>query len=166
MYESIIFRFFSITSYYKIASIVPILYSRPLLVIYFIYSTVERDLALASYTVCVLTLLQSCPTLCNLMDCSLLGSLCPWDSLSKNAGVGSLLWGIFLTQGLNSRASLVAQMVKCLPTIWETWVRSLGQEDPLKKEMATHSSIHAWKIPWTEEPGGLQSMGLQRVRHD
>ena len=48
----------------------------------------------------------------------------------------------------------------------ETWVRSLGQEDPLEKEVATHSSILAWRIPWTEEPGGLQSMGSQRVRHD
>ena len=48
----------------------------------------------------------------------------------------------------------------------ETWVQSLGQEDPLEKEMATHSSIHAWKIPWTEEPGGLQSMGSQRVGQD
>ena len=63
-------------------------------------------------------------------------------------------------------ASLVAQTVKRLPTMWETRVRPLGREDPLEKEMATHSSIHAWKIPWTEEPGGLQSMGLQRVRHD
>ena len=57
--------------------------------------------------------------------------------------------------------SLVAQMVKRLPTMRETWVQSLGQEDPLEKEMATHSSILAWKIPWTEEPGRLQSMGLQ-----
>ena len=48
----------------------------------------------------------------------------------------------------------------------ETWVRSLGQEDPLEEEMATHSSILAWEMPWTEEPGGLQSMGLQRVGHD
>ena len=60
----------------------------------------------------------------------------------------------------------MAQKVKRLPTMWETWVRSLGQEDPLEKEMATHSSTLAGKIPWTEEPGGLQSMGLQRVRHD
>ena len=52
-------------------------------------------------------------------------------------------------------------MVKRLPTTWETWVQSLGQEDPLEKEMATHSSILAWKIPWTEEPGRLQFMGLQ-----
>ena len=56
-------------------------------------------------------------------------------------------------------ASLLAQRVKCLPTMWETWVRSLGREDPLEKEMATHPSILAWKIPWTEELGGLQSMG-------
>ena len=64
------------------------------------------------------------------------------------------------------RASLVVQMVKNMPTIRETQVRSLGGEDPLEKEMAAHSSILAWKIPWTEEPGGLQSMGSQRVRHD
>ena len=62
--------------------------------------------------------------------------------------------------------SLVAQMVKHLPTIQETWVQYLGQEDLLEKEMATHSSLHAWKIPWMEEPGGLQSMGSQRVGHD
>ena len=64
-----------------------------------------------------------------------------------------------------SRASLVAQAVKNLPAMQETQVQSLGQEDPLEKQMATHSSILAWRIPWTEEPGGLQSMGLQRVRH-
>ena len=57
-------------------------------------------------------------------------------------------------------------MVKNLPAMQEAWVRSLGQEDPLEKEMATHSSVLAWKIPWTDEPGGLQSMGSQRVRHD
>ena len=64
------------------------------------------------------------------------------------------------------RASLVAQMVKRLPTMRETWLRSLGREDPLEKEMATHSSILAWKIPWTEDPGRLQSMGSQRVGHN
>ena len=63
-------------------------------------------------------------------------------------------------------AFLVAQMVKCLPIMRETWVQSLGQKDLLEKEMATHSNILAWKIPWTEEPGGLQSKGLQRVGHD
>ena len=65
-----------------------------------------------------------------------------------------------------SFTSLVAQMVKRLPAMRETRVRSLGWEDPLEKEMATHSSILAWRIPQTEEPGGLQSMGSQKVRHD
>ena len=59
------------------------------------------------------------------------------------------------------RASLVAQLVKNLPAMQEIWVRSLGWEDPLEKEMATHSSILVWEIPWTEEPGGLQFMGSQ-----
>ena len=63
-------------------------------------------------------------------------------------------------------ASLLAQTVKRLPTMWEAWVKSLGREDLLEKEMTTHSSILAWKIPWTEDPGRLQFMGLQRVRHD
>ena len=58
----------------------------------------------------------------------------------------------------------MAQTVKNLPAMWETWVRSLGREDPLDKGMATHSSILAWRTPWTEEPGGLQSLGSQRVR--
>ena len=57
-------------------------------------------------------------------------------------------------------------MVKCLPTMQETQVQSLGQEGPLEKEMSTHSSTLAWKIPWTEERGGLRSIGLQRVRND
>ena len=60
----------------------------------------------------------------------------------------------------------MAQVVKYLPAVQETRVRSLGQEDPLEKGMATHSSILAWRVPWTEEQGGLQSMGLQRVRQD
>ena len=61
---------------------------------------------------------------------------------------------------------MVAQMVKHLPTMWETQVQSLGWEDPLEKEMATHSSTLAWKIPWMEDCGRLQSMGLQRIGHD
>ena len=65
-----------------------------------------------------------------------------------------------------NKASLVAQWVKHLPIMRETRVWSLGWEDPLEKEMATHSSTLAWKIPWTEKPGRLQSMGLQRVGHD
>ena len=64
------------------------------------------------------------------------------------------------------RTSLVAQLVKLLPAVQETRVQSLGWEDPLEKEIATHSSILAWKISQTEEPGVLQSMGLQRVGHD
>ena len=63
-------------------------------------------------------------------------------------------------------ATKVAQTVKRLSTMRETWVRSLGQEDPLEKEMAIHSNAIAWKIPWTEEPDRLQSMGSQRVGHD
>jgi len=63
-------------------------------------------------------------------------------------------------------ASLVSQAAKNLPAVQEIWVRPLGGEDPLEKGMATHSSILAWEILWTEEPGGLQSMGLQRVGHN
>ena len=63
-------------------------------------------------------------------------------------------------------AFLVAQRIKHLPVMQKTWVQSLGWEDSLEKEMATHSSILAWRIPWTEEPSKLQSVGLQRVRHD
>ena len=62
--------------------------------------------------------------------------------------------------------SLVAQMVKNLSAMQETWIQSLGREDPLEKEMAIHSSTVAWKIPWTDEPGRLQSMGSQRVGHN
>ena len=68
--------------------------------------------------------------------------------------------------GHDLATSLVAQRVKRLPAMRETWVwKDLGQEDPLEKEMSTHSSIFAWRITWMEEPGGLKSTGLQRVRH-
>ena len=67
---------------------------------------------------------------------------------------------------LEAGASLVAERLKCLPPMWETWVRSLGREDPLEKEMVTYSSIPVWNIPWMEEPGRLQSMGSLRVGHD
>ena len=67
---------------------------------------------------------------------------------------------------IEGRASLVAQRVKHLPAMRETWVRSLGWEDPLEKERATHSRTLAWKIPWTEKSGRLQSMGSQRAGHD
>ena len=74
--------------------------------------------------------------------------------------------GIFIIYLMLPWWLLVAQTVKRLPGMWETWVRFLGRDDPLEKEMAAHSSILAWKIPWTGEPGGLQSMGSQRVGHD
>ena len=61
---------------------------------------------------------------------------------------------------------MVAQMVESLPAMWEAWVQSPGREEPLEKELAVHSSILAWKIPWIEEPGNLQHMGLQRVGQD
>ena len=73
---------------------------------------------------------------------------------------------MFLFWPRPSDRSLVAQILRNLPGTWETSVQSLGGEDPLEKEMATHSSILAWRIPGTEEPGGLQPMGLQRVGHD
>ena len=73
---------------------------------------------------------------------------------------------IFGHTGTLAGSSLVAQMVKHLPAMWETRIRFLGREDPLEKEMAIHSSTFAWKIPWTEEPDRLQSMGSQRVGHD
>ena len=86
--------------------------------------------------------------------------LCPWDSPGKNTGVGChlLLQRIFPTQG---SSSLVAQSVKSLPAMRETPVSFLGQEDPLEKDMVTHSSILAWRLQWTEQPDGLQFMGSQ-----
>ena len=83
----------------------------------------------------------------------------------KHGFVWSYFWPLAI-YCLSNRASLVAQMLEHLAALLETWVRSLGWEDPLEKEMATHSSILAWSTPWTEEPGGLQSTGLPRVRHD
>ena len=103
---------------------------------------------------------------------------CPLPScfLMTRRGL-SIWWGqklphmkpsfLYYTRGYKiSGASLVVQMVKNLPAVWEDQVRSLGWEDSLEKKMATHSSIFAWRIPWTEEPGGLQSMGSQRVGHN
>ena len=69
-------------------------------------------------------------------------------------------------EGIAVETSLVALKVKNPPAVWETWVRSLGREDPLEEEMVTHSSILAWRIPWTEKPGRLQPSGSQRVGHD
>ena len=84
------------------------------------------------------------------------------SSLQAN-DVNNLAICLFAVMYILFGASLVAQRVKRLPTLWETWVQTLGWEDPLEKEMATHSSTLAWKISWMEEPGGLQSMGSQRV---
>ena len=85
-------------------------------------------------------------------------------------GEGGIIGRLVLTQEAklqySAGASLVAQMIKNLPAMQETWVLSLDWEDPLAKGMPTHSSILAQKIPWTEEPGGLQSMGLHRVGHN
>ena len=80
------------------------------------------------------------------------GDWCQRPNISRNQGFPG--------------ASLVAQLLKNLPALQETWVPLLSPEDPLEEEMVTHSGILAWKIPWTEEPGGLPSMGLQRVGHD
>ena len=78
----------------------------------------------------------------------------------------SYIYGLERAQTHIFSVFLVAQRLKHLPLMRETWVRSLGQEDPLEKEMATRSSILAWRIPWAEEPGGLQSTGSQRVGHN
>ena len=90
-----------------------------------------------------------------------------------NAGDPGLIPGLgrSLGEGIGyplqySWAFTEAQLVKNPPAMRETWIRSLGWEDPLEKGKATHSSILAWRIPWTEEPGGLQSIGLQKVGHD
>ena len=78
----------------------------------------------------------------------------------------SLYFRFIWTRESYLQASLMAQMAKNLPAMQETWVQSPGREDPLEKEMATHSNTLAWKIPWTEEPGGLQSMGSLGVGHN
>ena len=111
---------------------------------------------------------QSCPTLCNPMDCSPPGSSVHGDSPGNNTGLLFPTPGDLPNPGIKTAslmspywASLVAQSITNLPAMQDTWVRFLGQEDPLEKEMADHSSILAWRIPWTEEPGRLQSMGSQ-----
>ena len=91
------------------------------------------------------------------------------NSASNNAQkINHSIWQkcTFDSHPVSRRASLVAQRLKRLPAMQETRVWSLGREDPLEKEMATHSSTHAWEIPWTDEPSGLQSTGPQRVRHN
>ena len=95
------------------------------------------------------------------------GKMVWYSHLSKSfpqfVMIYTVKWSI---HDLYIRASQMAQRLKRLPATWETWVRSLSLKDPMEKEMPTHSSILAWRIPWREEPGRLQSMGLQRVGHD
>ena len=92
-----------------------------------------------------------------------------WEMRSRESfqqgvvGLRKPLTCLSLSWGQSFCSHLVAQLVKNLPVMQKTWVRSLGGEDRLETEMATHSSILAWRIPWTEVPGGLQSMGLKRV---
>ena len=88
------------------------------------------------------------------------------DGISSFPNLASLCFLSFISHYTITRASLVAQMVKNLPAMQETWVQSLGWEGPLEKGMATHSSILAWKIPWTEEPGRLQSIRSQRIGYE
>ena len=133
------------------------------------------------FELCVRAKLLQCGWLCNLMDCRPPGSSVPrilqarileWVAMpsskrsspprdwSHTSYVSCIAGGFF------TKASLVAQTVKRLPAMRETRVRFLGREDPLEKEMVTHSSILAWRIPWMETPRRLQSTGSQRVRYD
>ena len=89
-----------------------------------------------------------------------------WATLRSHRHQGSFRVFFFFFLSLVCDVYLVAQLVTNLPALQEAWVQSLGWEDPLEKEMTTHSSILAWEIPWTEEPGRLQSMGSHRVRHN
>ena len=122
---------------------------------------------------------HSCPALWDPMVCSLPGSSVHGDCPGKNTGVGChfLHQGILPTQGSNLGLPHCRQTLYPLShqeysgkriylSMQKTWIRSLGREDPLEKEMATPSIILAWKIKWTEEPGGLKSMGSQRVHSD
>ena len=101
-----------------------------------------------------------CPFFPSGTRCTL--DLCTLSSMTHNF---SFIFPFLCLCGIFG-ASLVAQLVKNMPAVQETCVQSLGWEDPLKKEMATHSSILVWEIPWTKEPGGLYPMGVARVRHN
>ena len=113
---------------------------------------------------------QSCPTLSDPMDYSLPGSSVRGIFQARGLEWGAVAFSawapLFTRPKYLLWASLVAQRLKCLLPTWEIRVRSLGREDPLEKEMAPHSSILAWRIPWTEELGGLQSMGSLSVGHN
>ena len=98
--------------------------------------------------------------------CRHLGSWKSFHSHASQLSGARILLLDFITSLVPIGASLVAQTVKSLSAMWNTWLRFLGWEDALEKEMVTHSSVLAWRIPWTEEPGGLWSVGLQRVGRD
>ena len=89
----------------------------------------------------------------------------PISAIQQSDSVIHIYTFVFIFFSIMVWATLVAQMLKNQPAMWETWVQTLGEEDPLEKGMATHSSILAWSIPWTEELGRLQSMELQRIGH-
>ena len=126
---------------------------------------------------CCAQLLQSCPTLCSPMDCSLPGSnvhgilqarILEWVAMPSSRGsswprdwihISVIADGFFTTEPLGKPKINDLD----LPAMQEAWVWSLGQEDPLEKEMASHSSIPAWRLLWTEDPGGLQSIGMLRL---
>ena len=142
------------------------------------------------YKYCIPTLVLPCPPLFNiyLFNLAVLGLSClscgmracrilvpqpgtepispaPQGRFLATGPLGKSL-GSFLSRNLHQLGFPCGSVVQNMPTKQEIWVWSLGQEDPLEKEMAAHSSILVWRIPWTEEPGRLQSMGLQRVRHN
>ena len=110
--------------------------------------------------VCFLLLLLNCMSSLYILEINPLSVSSFANIFSRSVGLLFVVVYGFLW------ASLVAQRLKRLPARRETRIQSLGREDPLEKEMVTHSSILVWRIPWTEEPGRLQSMGLQRVRHN
>ena len=111
---------------------------------------------------------QSCPTLSDPMDCSLPGSSVQGIFQARVLKWGAIAFSVYISEVIDIiyRVSLMAQWVRNLLAMQETQIRSLGQEDPLEEEMAIHSSILAWEIPWTENPGRLQSMGSKRVKYD
>ena len=110
--------------------------------------------------------LPLCPTLCDPLGCSPPGSSVHGIFQARVLEWGAIVFYTHSREYFVSCISLVSQRVKNLPEMWKAWVSSLAWEDPLEQAMVTHSSILAWRIPWTEEPGGLQSMGSQKVGHD
>ena len=110
--------------------------------------------------------LQSCPTLCDTTDRATPKPSSIPDETASNSNMSGLTEDELCPLLIYKWVFPDGSGGKEMPTMWETWVRSLGREDPLEKEMATHFSILAWRIPWTEEPGTLQSMGSQRVGQD